>query len=180
MNEKKLKNRLIGVIVTVVLLICGLTITSVALVNSIVNLQNNRFTMSMGVDLNGGLPVMDMNNIVYEPGGRYQSTFPISNNGTFDVWYRVYFTEVDGTLKDYITVTVKEEDGRVLCSGKMHELEKKKVSVGTLAAGEEKNLCIEFYFSPDADNSAQGQSVYFNITADAVQTQNNQFADFGD
>ena len=53
------------------------------------------------------------------------------------------------------------------------------VSYKKAEGGEEKTLTIEFYFSPDADNSAQGQTVSFNITADATQKKNNPDKDFG-
>lgn len=181
MNEQKLKKKLTFMIVTVVLLSLGLAITSFALASSIVSIRNNRFSMSMGVELtiNDGKPVVDVTDMVYEPGGTYQSEFPIANLGTFDVWYRVYFTDVEGVLKDYITVTVKEADGTVLCKGTMGELGSDKVAVSSLAAGEKKTLTIEFYFSSEAGNAAQGQSVSFNITANATQKQNNPNKDFG-
>jgi len=182
MNEQKLKKKLNIMIATVVLLVIGLAITSFALASSIAQIHNNRFAMSLGVELNinDGKPVLDVTDVIYEPGGTYISEFPISNLGTFDVWYRVYFTGVEGALKDYITVIVKEKDGTVLCNGKMSELGSDKVAVSSLAAGEEKILCIEFYFSPEADNSAQGEAVSFNITANATQKQNNPYMDFGD
>jgi hypothetical protein len=181
MNEQKLKKKLTFMIVTVVLLSLGLAITSFALASSIVSIRNNRFSMSMGVELtiNDGKPVVDVTDMVYEPGGTYVSEFPIANLGTFDVWYRVYFTDVKGVLKDYITVTIKEADGTVLCKGTMSELSSDKVAVSSLAAGEEKTLTIEFYFSSEAGNAAQGQSVSFNITANATQKQNNPNKDFG-
>lgn len=181
MNEQKLKKKLTVMIVTVVLLSIGLTMTSIALASSIAQVWNNRFTMSMGVELaiNEGKPVVDVTDMVYEPGGTYQSEFPISNLGTFDVWYRVYFTDVNGVLKDYITVAIKEADGTVLCKGTMSELTSDKVAVSSLAAGETKTLGIEFYFSPKAGNTAQGQTVSFNITANATQKQNNPDKDFG-
>ena len=181
MNEQKLKKKLTFMIVTVVLLSLGLAITSFALASSIAQVRNNRFAMSMGVELtiNDGQPVVDVTDMVYEPGGTYVSEFPIANLGTFDVWYRVYFTDVKGVLKDYITVTIKEADGTVLCKGTMSELSSDKVAVSSLAAGEKKTLTIEFYFSSEAGNAAQGQSVSFNITANATQKQNNPNKDFG-
>lgn len=181
MNERSLKKKLNKMFVTVVLLVCGLAITSYALASSIVKVHNNQFAMSMGVNLeiNKGNPVVDVTDVAYEPGGSYESTFPIANISSFDVWYRIYFTDVDGVLRDYITVTLKEEDGTVLCSGKMSELSSDKVTVSSLLAGEEKLLYIEFYFSPDADNSIQGKTVSFNIIADATQKQNNPYMDFG-
>ena len=181
MNEQNLKKKLTVMIVTVVLLSLGLAITSFALASSIAQVRNNRFAMSMGVELaiNDGQPVVDVTDMVYEPGGTYVSEFPIANLGTFDVWYRVYFTDVNGALKDYITVTIKEADGTVLCKGTMSELSSDKVAVSSLAAGEKKTLTIEFYFSSEAGNAAQGQSASFNITANATQKQNNPNKDFG-
>ena len=181
MNEQKLKKKLTMMIVTVVLLSIGLIVTSFALASSIAQIRNNRFAMSMGVELtiNDGKPVVDVTDMVYEPGGTYVSEFPIANLGTFDVWYRVYFTDVEGVLKDYITVTIKESDGTVLCRGTMSELGSDKVAVSSLVAGEEKTLYIEFYFSSEAGNVAQGQTVVFNITANATQKQNNPNKDFG-
>ena len=181
MNEQNLKKKLTVMIVTVVLLSLGLAITSFALASSIVSIRNKRFSMSMGVELtiNDGKPVVDVTDMVYEPGGTYVSEFPIANLGTFDVWYRVFFTDVNGALKDYITVTIKEADGTVLCKGTMSELSSDKVAVSSLAAGEEKTLTIEFYFPSEAGNATQGQSVSFNITANATQKQNNPNKDFG-
>ena len=182
MNEQGLKRKLNIMIVTVILLVCGLAVSSFALASSIVSLRNNRFAMSMGVELNvnDGKPVLDVKDVIYEPGGTYRSEFSIANLGSFDVWYRVYLTDVEGALKDDITVTVKEKDGTVLCNGTMNDLSSDKVAVSSLAAGEEKILYIEFYFSSDADNSAQGQTVTFNITATATQKQHNPYMDFGD
>lgn len=181
MNDLKLKKKLTVMILTVILLSFGLTITSLALASSIAQVQNNRFAMSMGatLTLNDGKPVVDVTDMVYEPGGTYQSEFPIANIGTFDVWYRVYFTDVEGVLKDYITVTIQEADGTELCRGRMSELGFDKVTVSSLAAGEEKTLYITFYFSCEAENNAQGQTVSFNITANATQKQNNPDKDFG-
>lgn len=182
MVEQSLKKKLTMMIVAVVLLSLGLTVTSFALASSIAQIRNNRFTMSMGVELkiNEGNPVVDPTNMVYEPGGTYQSEFPIANVGTFDVWYRVYLTDVEGVLKDFITVTIKEADGTVLCKGTMSELSSDKVAISSLAAGEKKTLNIEFYFSSEAGSAAQGQTVSFNITANATQKQNNPYMDFGD
>lgn len=181
MNEHNLKKQLTMMIVAVVLLSVGLTVTSFALASSIAQVRNNRFAMSMGVNLNinGDEPIVDMTDMLYEPGATYVSTFSIANLSAFDVWYRVYFTDVNGALKDYITVTIKEADGTVLCKGRMSELSADKVEVGVLKAKEEKTLSIEFYFSSEAGNAAQGQTVSFNITANATQKQNNPDKDFG-
>ena len=58
MNEQNLKKKLTVMIATVVLLSLGLAITSFALASSIAQVRNNRFAMSMGVELtiNDGKP----------------------------------------------------------------------------------------------------------------------------
>lgn len=181
MNEKNLKRRLRITIVVFALLVCSFTTTSFALAIAIAELRDNRFSMDMGVELyiNDGEPIVDSANMIYEPGGTYVSEFPITNLGTYDVWYRVFFTDVDGSLSDYITVTVKEPDGTVMCQGTLNDLGKERVAVSSLAAGEKRVLYIEFYFSSSAGNDAQGQTVSFNITANATQKKNNPDQDFG-
>ena len=182
-NERKLVRKLTALIVVIVLLVCGLCVTTYALVDSIVTIQNNKFSMSMGVALkvNDGNPILGVNDVLFEPGATYTSEFPISNLGSFDIWYRVYFTGVEGALKDYITVTVKEirEDGElVLGKAMMSEFTADKVLTSDISAGKEKNISIEFYFSPDLE--VQGGLVSFDITVDATQKPNNPFMDFGD
>ena len=182
MNENKLKARLSLTIALFCLLVCSFTTASFALAVSVARLSDNRFTMSTGVELyvNDGEPIVDSANMVFEPGATYVSEFPITNLSTFDVWYKVYFTGVDGSLSDLITVTVKEPDGTVLCNGVLSELGSDKVAVSSLAAGEKRMLSIEFYFSPDAENDSQRKTVTFGVTAHATQKQNNPNQDFGD
>lgn len=171
-NPKKKLNILL---VAVVLLVTGLAITSFALTGSIVTLYDQSFAMSEGIELeiNHGNPVFEGGGVLYEPGGRYLSEFPITNPGTLDVWYRIYITDVEGGHGEDITVTIKEQDGTVLCHGKMNELNANRAATSSLAAKEEKILSIEFCFSSDAENRAQGQTISFSITADATQKKNN-------
>ncbi len=183
MDERRLKKKLNIMILTVALLVCGLTVTSFALADAVAEIRSNRFAMSAGINLkingsNGDVQsVVDMNDILFEPGGTYRSEFSISNPSDLDLWYRVSLTNVEGNLKDDITVTIKESDGYVLAKGKMDDL---KVFVSALESKKEKTIYIEFYFSPNADNSAQGQTVSFNVKVDATQSKNNQSQVFGD
>ena len=182
MDEQKLRKKLKIMVMTVILLSLGLVCTSYALASSIVKIRTNQFTMSMGVELelNDGKSVVDMSDVVFEPGGNYKSDFSITNLSDFDVWYRISFINVTGELKDYVTVKVKEENGIVLCDGLISKLSKGGVSTGSLSAGEEKKLMIEFYFLKNVGNNYQGKTVTFNIKADATQKQNNSVKDFGD
>ena len=183
MKENNLKIKLILLIVTVVLLICGLTLTSFALVDSIVRVQNNSFSMSMGVvmKVNNDWPI-NINDIIFEPGETRTCEFPISNLGTFDIWYRVYFTEVSGDLQDDITVTIREKNGQVLGKATMGKLTSDNVTTSFISSVDginEKIICIDFYFSPDVEKQG-GDDVTFNIKVDATQKPNNPYMDFGD
>ena len=180
-QKKPIKRRLYLSIVLAVLLVCIFTTSSFALAIAVAQIRDNRFSMDMGVELyiNDGMPIVDSADMIYEPGGTYVSEFPITNLGTYDVWYKVFFTEVEGSLSDYITVTVTEPDGTILCQGTLSELSSDNVEVSSLAAGQKKVLNIEFHFSSDAGNDAQGQTVSFNITANATQKKNNPDQDFG-
>lgn len=180
--EQKLRRKLKIMIASVILLSLCLIGTSFALASSMVKLRNNHFVMSMGVEieLNEGKPVIDMSEVVFEPGQSYTSEFPILNLSSFDVWYRIYFTGVKGELKEFIYVTIKEQEGTILCNGKICEIDSDVAVVSSLKAGEEKILNITFTFLIDADNSKQGETVMFNVTADATQKQNNSHKDFGD
>ena len=182
MNEKKLRKKLKIMVVTFILLSIGLVCTSYVLASSIIKIHNNYFVMNKGLklELSNGEAVIDMSDVVFEPGGNYKSDFSITNLSDFDVWYRISFINVSGELKDYVIVKVKEENGIVLCDGLISKLTKGDVSTGSLSAGEEKKLIIEFYFLKNVGNNYQGKTVTFNIKADATQKQNNSVKDFGD
>lgn len=175
------KKKLIAIIATLVFFTAGLAVTSYALVRSFIEVDSE-ITMGDGVDLNinDGAPIIDTANIVYEPGGTYISSFTLENRGSIDVWYKVFPTDASGELRDYITVTVKEQDGTVMCQGNMGDIKSDDINVGALLAGEKKTLSVELYFIPGADNTAQGKTVSFKITASATQKQGNPDKDFGD
>ena len=177
-----LKKKLIIVASAIALSVSGLAVSSYAIIKAYVELSGNKITMSDGIELNvnDGKPIIDDSEIVYEPGGTYIKEFTVENLGTLDVWYRAYPTDVQGALKDYITVTVKQQDGVILYQGSMKDASYKKAIASTLAAGEKKTLYLELYFSEGADNAAQAQSASFDMTVNATQKQNNPTKDFGD
>lgn len=182
MDEQTLRKKLKIMVMTVILLTLCLICTSYALASTIVKIRNNRFVMSMGVELelNNGKTVVDMSDVIFEPGGSYMSEFPIANHSWFDVWYRISFANVEGELKDYVKVKVTEEDGTILCNGLISKLSDDNVFISSLSAYEEKKIRIEFYFLKESSNIQQGKSVIFDIKADATQKQNNSDKDFGD
>ena len=177
-----IKKKLIIVASAIALSVSGLAVTSYAIIRAYAQLSGNKVTMSEGIELNinDGKPIINDSEIFYEPGGTYKKEFTVENLGTMDVWYRVYPTDVQGALKDYITVTVKQQDGVILYQGGMSDASYNKAIAASLSAGEKKTLYLELYFASGADNSAQAQSVSFDVTVNATQKQNNPDKDFGD
>lgn len=160
----------------VVLAIC-LCITTSALIWSIVSVDNNFFhTGTVSIDLNGGKRVIEEHEFLFEPGMTVVKKFYLKNNSTWDVWYRLYFEEVEGGLADVLEVKVTEDGtDKVLWDGKLSEMTKDKTALTAdmLKLNETKNMTITFHFPETAGNEAQGLSLHFDLAADAVQTKNN-------
>lgn len=176
MTEKSqtAKKMTASVVAIVVLSIC-LCITSFALVWSTVSVDNNLFhTGVVKIDLNGGVPVIEEHEFLFEPGMTVEKNFYLKNNSTWDVWYRLYFEEVSGGLADVLEVTLREGD-EVLWKGKLSDMTKDKTAATAdmLKLQETKNLTISFHFPETAGNEAQGLFLKFDLAADAVQTKNN-------
>lgn len=95
-NSNDLKKR----ILIIILLISALSVTTYALGKETLVLRNNYFaTGRLKINLNNGqkLKFKDVNgNIVqyFEPGMRVVSDFFIKNEGTNDMYYRLYFDDM--------------------------------------------------------------------------------------
>ena len=169
--SKKLK---ISIITLIALSLC-LCVTTFALVYSMISVDGNLFsTGKVSIDLNGGAPVVQGDNFRMSPGKALEKEFYIQNNGTADVYYKLYFTTADGDLADVIDVTVKAGD-KVLYFGKPVTLTKENVGAADdiLLPGERRVLTIEFSFPEAASNSLQKSYLTFDLRADAVQAKNN-------
>lgn len=170
--------RLTASILLVLLLSCCLCITTYALVTVSVDLKDNYFkTGKIDINLNDGKPVIEATEFKFEPGMTVVKDFFVENKSTWAVWYKLYFTEVDGDLKDILEITIKEkgENGQELCKGTAKELDKDSAfQIGELAKGEKKYLTITFYYPKDDGNEGQGKELSFELCAEAVQTKNNK------
>lgn len=167
--------KITGSVITIVALAVCFVITSFALVWSSVSEENNLFhTGEVKIDLNGGKPVIEEHEFLFEPGMTVVKDFYLENQSTWDVWYRLYFENVEGGLGDVLEVSVKDGE-TVLWSGKLSEMTKDRTAAtaDALKLGERKELTIWFHFPESAGNEAQGLSLSFSLAADAVQTKNN-------
>lgn len=175
MNRTKTEKRLTGGVVTVILLAICLAITTFALLWSTVSVENNLFhTGSVEINLNDGEPVIREHEFLFEPGMTVKKDFFIENNSTWDVYYKIYFDNVEGGLSDVLEITIKDGD-KTLYSGTADKLTKQNVVAAddTLKIGQKRNLTVYFHYPESSGNNTQGLDLTFTICADATQTKNN-------
>ena len=101
MEDKKQNTdkRLILEVVGLILLACCLVVTSAALTYRAVSVEDNLFrTGTVAINLNDGKPVIAAHEGLFEPGMTVEKTFFIQNRSTWDVYYRLYLSEVAGGL----------------------------------------------------------------------------------
>lgn len=175
MNRSKTEKRLTGGVIAVIVLSICLAITTFALLWSTVSVENNLFrTGSVKINLNDGKPVIREHEFLFEPGMTVRKNFFIENESTWDVYYKIYFDNVEGGLSDVLNITVKDGE-RVLYSGTAAELTKKAVSAADdiLKIGERRELSVYFHYPESAGNETQKRDLTFSMCADATQTKNN-------
>lgn len=181
--KKSTSRQLTLSVFTVVVLCFCLCVTTFALLQVSVEVQENRFvTGDVAINLNDGVAVINSDDPneqfrLFEPGMTVAKNFFIENESTDSVYYRIYLDNIGGYLSNIIEITVKEGDA-VLCSGTAAELTRQSVpSAGILALDERKDLTITFHYPETAGNGAMGASLTFDLYAEAVQTRNNNQPD---
>lgn len=175
MKKSGTAKRLTGSIVAIIILSLCLCVTTFALTYSMVSVENNLFhTGTVKLNLNDGKPVIEEHEFLFEPGMTVEKTFFLENLSTWDVYYRLYFTDVEGGLANVLEVTVRDGD-KVLLHGNMSDMTRDKVGAADdiLRLQERRELTISFHFPEEAGNEAQDLYLNFTICADAVQTKNN-------
>ncbi len=168
-------------IITLVILCTCLCVISFALGMVVYEVNNNTFaTGTIDIDLNGGEPVITANEFLFEPGATVEKSFYIKNNGTWAVWYKLYFSEVSGNLGDVLEVTIKNKDGTILMKGKLAELTEKNVPAmeDELAMNEKQEMTIVLHLPEYSGNNVQGGNLTFELSAVTVQTKNNTGKEF--
>ncbi len=174
-NNSKTAKKFTLSIIWVILLAVALSITTFAIVYSMVSVESNLFTTGiLQINLNDGNPIITQDEHLMEPGATVKKDFFIENQSTCDVYYKLYFQNVSGGLADVLIVTIYDGD-TVIAEGTPSELTRDNVTAAeaALSIGEKKELQISFHFPENAGNSAQDQTLSFDFAADAVQTKNN-------
>ena len=172
--QQSTQKKMYGSIAAIIALAICLVLTTFALVYATVSVEENIFrTGKVKINLNDGEPIIREDEFLFEPGMTVIKEFFIENQSTWDVYYRLYFDNVEGGLADVLQVTIKDGD-KVLYTGTMKELSKETTTVDDpLTIMERKTLSVTFHFPEDAGNTAQSMYLKFDVCADAVQTKNN-------
>jgi len=174
-SNRSTSKKLTASVTAVIILAVCLCITTFALVWATVSVEGNLFhTGTVKINLNDGKPVIEEHEFLFEPGMTVKKDFFIENQSTWDVYYKLYFTDVEGGLADVLNITVKDGD-KILYQGLAGDLIKEKVGAADdiLKLNERRNLTVYFHFPEEAGNSAQNLVLTFSMKADAVQTKNN-------
>lgn len=131
-------------------------------------------TGGIKINLNDGKPVITEREYLFEPGMTVEKKFFIENQGTWDVYYKLYFDNVEGGLADVLDVEIRDGD-TVLLGGKISELTKAQVGAvdDVLKLKERQELTVSFHYPESSGNVTQNQYLSFDMKADAVQTKNN-------
>ena len=206
-TEKKLR---LGMVTVAILTAC-LVLTTYALMRVTLDIKNNVFhTGQIGINLNDGKAIIDPNDPMFqrfEPGVLARTEFFIENDeSTWDVYYRLYFSDIKGDLADVLEVTITDPnpnpqeskgpaasqiftddrrkdhiEGEVLYHGTLSEMTRNAVPTANdvLAVGERRDLHMYFYFPTDEGNETMNMTLQFSVCADAVQTKNNVNKEFG-
>jgi hypothetical protein len=173
-KKKHSKRMTVGIILLIVLAIL-LTGTTFAIVYSIVSVDNHMFEAGyVQLDLNGGQPVIRMEEFTFEPGATVEKEFYLENLSTWDVYYKIYFDNIEGRLAEALETKITYGE-KVLYEGQASELTRDRVLAADdiLAIGEKRYLKISFYFPKSSGNDLQDRTFDFDICADATQTKNN-------
>ncbi len=175
MSKTKTTAKLTASVVTIIVLAFSLCITTFALAWATVSVEHNLFhTGVVKINLNDGKPVIEKHEFLFKPGMTVKKDFFIENQSTCDVYYKLYFTDIEGGLANVLDVTVQDGE-KVLYSGKTTDLTRENVGAAddVLKLNERRNLTVYFHFPEEAGNEAQDLVLTFSMSADAVQTKNN-------
>lgn len=189
-SETNIKRKLTTRIITIIILAICLFITTFALTASIL-VQDNLFeTGKVEIDIWGkyydaAATVPDKSIIhkdehLFEPGMTVKRPVYIYNESIIPVYCKLYFDEISGGLADILEVTIKDDSGNILYTGKASKLTKANsdISKTEIAGNTKKEYTVFFHYPKYEGNSGQGQCLEFNMVAEAVQTKNNPTKEF--
>ena len=165
----------------VMLLVFGFALTTMALTYYKASVEENVFsTGSVSISLNDGVPVFN-EDMLFEPGMVVQKDFTLRNDSSCDVYYRLYFSDIEGEFAESLEVAVTDGESAIF-RGVLADMAGQTTdgAAGLLQEGEERKMTITFHFPENCGNDMQNQTVLFDLNADAVQAVNNPSQVFGE
>lgn len=168
--------------ILLILLLAGTFVLTVYASSRITReVKENYFqTGEININLNDGKAVITPEEFNFEPGVTVVKPFFVRNEGTCDVYYKVYFQDVEGELGDVLEITIRDEAGNALFTGTLSGMNRRSVKSADdiLELGETKDMTITFHFPEERGNETQDTYVSFVMCAEAVQTKNNPNKEF--
>ncbi len=179
-NKKNKTSRKLSIsFISLIILIACACITTLALTFEKVSVENNKFqTGNIKINLNDGKPVIE-DDFNLEPGMTIIKDFFIENVGSNDVYYKLYFKNIKGELAEQLEIKIKDKE-KVIYSGKISNLTKlKPLDIDdVLQVNERKDYILEIHMPKETTNNYQDTKLTFILSADAVQTKNNENREF--
>ncbi len=172
--------RLTWSVVFAVLLSMALCVTTYALFYATVTVEENYFkTGTVSIDLNGGQPVIEAHEFLFEPGMTVEKPFYVQNGSTWPVYYRIYFDNVTGGLAGVLEITVLSGT-EILYKGTAESMTRENTPAADdlLLIGERRDLTIRFHYPENSENKTQNWEMKFDLCAEAVQEKNNPDREF--
>jgi hypothetical protein len=171
-TSQKQITRSIAIIIALVICLCAITF---ALMVSEVSVDEHSYkTGAVSINLNDGNPIIEEEEFEWKAGNTIAKEFFIENNSTCDVYYKLYFDEVESDLAQYIQIKIVDGE-TTLYSGTAYDLDRISVDAvdKALEIGERKTLTAYFTCPEDASREIENWNMSFRICADAVQAKNN-------
>lgn len=157
---------------------CAATVTYAYYVAK--NVENNEFTTGVvDISLSNESTTVAGGDILLEPGATSEKVFKLTNDSTCEVYYKLYFSNIEGELADILEISVVSGNEEIF-SGIMSEMTRSAVEAAdeALAIDEEKELKVLFHMPEECGNEVQAKTVEFDINVDAVQAVNNTEKEF--
>ncbi len=161
-------------------LAAALCVTTYALFYAAVTVENNYFkTGIVQIDLNGGMPVIEADEYLFEPGMTVEKPFYVQNQSTWAVYYKIFLDNVEGGLARVLEITVLDGD-RILYAGTADGLTRENTPAADdiLLIGERRDFTIRFHYPENSKNDTQNWELKFDLCAEAVQEKNNPGKEF--
>ena len=178
-NNITSSRRFITSAVMVVILTLCFAVTTYAITRKHASSYGLFQTGEVKINLNDERPIISGDGFWFEPGITIERRFFVENEGDCDVYFKVYFDNVNGELADVLNVKVMDGDS-ILFNGTPKDFTKINTTTAedVLKQNERRDLTIFFHYPEAAGNITQGDKLNFNLCAKAVQAKNNSNKEF--